>query len=86
MPKCTKCGKKEPAMRCIYKYCLDRLVAYEATGLEPKDCKEYKKFKDILVESGVPFRRIIELVRAEQKDNKPFTLDGVAGGAEGGKS
>ena len=53
-------------MRCICNSCLERLTAYEATGLEPEDCMEYKKFEDNLVKSGVAFSRIIELVKAEQ--------------------
>lgn len=45
---------------------LDRLAAYEDTGLAPEDCAAYKKFEDNLCSSGVTFSRIIELVNAEK--------------------
>ena len=45
---------------------LNRLAAYEDTGLAPEDCAAYKKFEDNLCASGVPFSRIIELVNAEK--------------------
>lgn len=52
---------------------LNRLAAYEDTGLAPKDCATYKKFEDNLCASGVPFSRIIELVNAE-KEGRCVTL------------
>lgn len=45
---------------------LNRLAAYEDTGLAPEDCAAYKKFEGNLCASGVPFSRIIELVNAEK--------------------
>ena len=46
---------------------LNRLAAYEDTGLAPEDCAAYKKFEGNLCASGVPFSRIIELVNAEKE-------------------
>ena len=47
---------------------IDRLAAYEDTGLEPDVCAEYKKFEDEAVGKGVPFQRIVELMEAEKED------------------
>ena len=44
---------------------IDRLAAYEDTGLEPEICAEYKKFEDEAVGKNVPFNRIVELMNAE---------------------
>lgn len=46
---------------------IDRLAAYEDTGLEPEICAAYKKFEDSLVASGIPFSRIIELAQADKE-------------------
>lgn len=42
------------------------LAAYEDTGLEPDVCAEYRKFEDEAVSKGVTFKRIVELMNAEQ--------------------
>ncbi len=44
---------------------LNRLAAYEDTGLLPEDCAEYKKFEDTLVSSGKSFQYVLELLEAE---------------------
>ena len=51
-------------------YCgpaIDRLAAYEDTGLEPEICAEYKKFEDEAIGKGVPFSRIVELMEADKE-------------------
>lgn len=45
---------------------VERLAAYEDTGLEPEICAEYKKFEDEIVASGKTFNNLIELLRAER--------------------
>lgn len=45
---------------------VERLAAYEDTGLEPEICVEYKKFEDEIVASGKTFNNLIELLRAER--------------------
>lgn len=50
-----------------YRDALNRLAAYEDTGLEPEICAEYKKFEDEAVSKNVPFSRIIELMDAESE-------------------
>ncbi len=45
---------------------LERLSAYEETGLEPEICANYKQFEDEAVSKGVPFSRIVELMEAER--------------------
>lgn len=44
---------------------LDRLAAYEDTGLTPEICAEYKIFEDEAVSKNVTFARIVELFIAE---------------------
>lgn len=46
---------------------VERLAAYEDTGLEPEICAEYKKFEDEIVASGKTFNHLIELLRAEKE-------------------
>ena len=43
-----------------------KLMQYEDTGLEPDVCAEYRKFEDEAVSKGVTFKRIVELMNAEQ--------------------
>lgn len=42
------------------------LAAYKETGLEPDVCANYRKFEDEAISKGVPFKRIVELMNAEQ--------------------
>lgn len=44
---------------------IDRLAAYEDTGLSPKVCAEYKKFEDEAISKNVTFNRIVELMNAD---------------------
>lgn len=44
-----------------------KLMRYEDTGLDPDVCAEYKKFEDEAVSKGVPFKRIVELMNAQQE-------------------
>lgn len=46
---------------------LQRLAAYEDTGLDPEICAECKKFEDEIVASGKTFNHLIELLRAEKE-------------------
>ena len=46
---------------------LNRLAAYEDTGLSPEICAEYKKFEDEAISKGVTFNRIVELMDAESE-------------------
>lgn len=50
-----------------YAALLDRLAAYEDTGLDPEVCAEYKKFEDEAVSKNVLFSRIVELMDAESE-------------------
>lgn len=43
-----------------------RLAAYEDTDLRPEDIVEYKKFEDWLVQNGITFSHVIELLQAEK--------------------
>lgn len=45
---------------------LERLIAYEETGLEPYICISYKKFEDEAISKGVPFSRIVELMETDR--------------------
>lgn len=70
---------------------MNRLGAYEDTGLTPEICAEYKKFEDEAVSKGVTFKRIVELMEAEKDDRLfisplkvgdmlwPICWDGVTG-------
>ena len=44
---------------------IDRLAAYEDTGLEPDVCSNYRKFEDEAISKGVTFKRIVELMNAD---------------------
>ena len=43
-----------------------RLAEYEDTDLRPEDIAEYKKFEDWLVQNGITFSHVIELLQAEK--------------------
>ena len=70
--RCFDCQPKESGYaleNCGYcghwQEVLDRLAAYEDTGLLPEDCAEYKKFENTLVSSGKSFQYVLELLEAE---------------------
>ena len=67
--KCS--GNCNVDMDCIdcpsFDRLVERLAAYEDTGLEPGICAEYKKFEDEIVASGKTFNHLIELLRAEKE-------------------
>lgn len=46
---------------------IERLAAYEDTGLTPEECAEYKKFEDEIIASGKTFGRLIELLNADRE-------------------
>ena len=52
---------------------LERLAAYEDTGLEPEVCAGYKKIEDLFVSNGMTFKHITELIQAE-KDGRLVVL------------
>lgn len=56
---------------------INRLAAYEDTGLTPEMCAEYKKFEDEVIASGMTFGELVELMHAE-KDGKLYTSHDVA--------
>lgn len=45
---------------------VERLAAYEETGLEPAMCANYKTFEDEAISKGVPFKRIVALMEADR--------------------
>ena len=58
---------------CTQKQVWERLKAYEATELTPKDCAEYREFEDEIIASGKTFARVVELLRAD-KENRVTIL------------
>lgn len=44
---------------------LNKLAAYEDTGLPPEACANYKTFEDECITKGVTFSRILELMNAD---------------------
>lgn len=44
---------------------VNRLGAYEDTGLTPEVCANYKTFEDECISKGVTFSRIVELMNAD---------------------
>lgn len=52
---------------------VERLAAYEDTGLEPEMCANYKTFEDEAISKGVPFKRIVALMEAD-KDGRLVVL------------
>ena len=49
---------------------IDRLAAYEGTGLEPEEIELMEKQRDLYVDAcgGLPLRRIRELVQADKEE------------------
>lgn len=45
---------------------VERLAAYEDTGLEPAMCANYKTFEDEAISKGVTFKRIVALMEADR--------------------
>ena len=62
---------------------IDRLAAYEGTGLEPEEIELMAKQRDLYVDAcgGLPLRRIRELVQADKEERcdepKRITVDDV---------
>ena len=54
---CEECNRLDEA--------IDRLGAYEDTGLPPEVCANYKTFEDECISKGVTFSRIVELMNAD---------------------
>ena len=72
--KCALCPHEGPYPDCVECYAeiqnraadaIERLAAYEDTGLEPEVCAAYRKFEDEAISKKVTFNRIIELMNAE---------------------
>ena len=59
-PNCDDVAKSAFRQRCV-----DRLGAYEDTGLPPEVCANYKTFEDECISKGVTFSRIVELMNAD---------------------
>lgn len=61
---------------CSQREVWEKLKAYEATGLDPEMCANYKTFEDEAISKGVTFKRIVALMEAD-KDGRlvvlPFT-------------
>ena len=51
---------------CSQREACEKLKAYEATGLEPAVCANYKTFEDEAISKGVPFKRIVALMEADR--------------------
>ena len=51
---------------CSQREVWEKLKAYEATGLEPAVCANYKTFEDEAISKGVPFKRIVALMEADR--------------------
>lgn len=51
---------------CSQREVWEKLKAYEATGLEPEMCANYKTFEDEAISKGVPFKRIVALMEADR--------------------
>lgn len=51
---------------CSQREVWEKLKAYEATGLEPAMCANYKTFEDEAISKGVPFKRIVTLMDADR--------------------
>ena len=52
---------------------VERLAAYEDTGLTPEMCANYKTFEDEAISKGVTFKRIVALMEAD-KDGRLVVL------------
>ena len=51
---------------CSQREVWEKLKAYEATGLDPEMCANYKTFEDEAISKGVPFKRIVALMEADR--------------------
>ena len=51
---------------CSQREVWEKLKAYEATGLEPAMCANYKTFEDEAISKGVTFKRIVALMEADR--------------------
>ena len=51
---------------CSQREVWEKLKAYEATGLEPEVCVNYKAFEDEAISKGVTFKRIVALMEADR--------------------
>lgn len=51
---------------CSQREVWEKLKAYEATGLEPAMCANYKTFEDEAISKGVPFKRIVALMETDR--------------------
>ena len=60
---------------------VERLAAYEDTGLTPEICANYKTFEDEAISKGVTFKRIVELMEAD-KDGRLVVLPCKVGDLE----
>ena len=58
---------------CSQREVWEKLKAYEATGLEPEVCVNYKAFEDEAISKGVTFKRIVALMEAA-KDGRLVVL------------
>lgn len=61
---------------CSQREVWEKLKAYEATGLDPEMCANYKTFEDEAISKGVPFKRIVALMEADRAGRLvvlPFT-------------
>lgn len=61
---------------CSQREVWEKLKAYEATGLEPAMCANYKTFEDEAISKGVTFKRIVALMEADRAGRLvvlPFT-------------
>ena len=63
---------------CSQRKAWERLKAYEDTGLAPNVCANYKKFEDEAISNGVTFRRLVELMEADE-DGRVMVLPCKAG-------
>jgi hypothetical protein len=57
----ARCDDSRPIRRIDVKYLLDRLAAYEDTGLEPEEIKQVQVALD-----KIPFGRFYEIMQAER--------------------
>lgn len=51
---------------CSQREVWEKLKAYEATGLDPAMCANYKTFEDEAISKGVTFKRIVALMEADR--------------------
>ncbi len=73
--KCSgNCNMDTDCIDCpAFDRLVERLAAYEDTGLEPEVCADFKAFEDEAISKGVTFKRIVELMNAD-KDGRVVVL------------